>query len=30
MPVIAETKVISNDMHELYRQLKATFTRLTA
>jgi ATP adenylyltransferase len=30
MPVIAETKVISNDMQELYHQLKATFTRLTA
>jgi ATP adenylyltransferase len=30
MPVIAETKVISNDMQELYRQLKVTFARLTA
>ncbi len=30
MPVIAETKVISNDMQELYHQLKATFARLTA
>jgi hypothetical protein len=30
MPVVAETKVISNDMQELYRQLKVTFARLTA
>jgi ATP adenylyltransferase len=30
MPVVAETKVISHDMQELYRQLKVTFARLTA
>lgn len=30
MPVIADTKVISNDMRELYRSLKEAFIRLTS
>ncbi|MFN3562556.1 MAG: HIT family protein [Chloroherpetonaceae bacterium] len=29
MPLIAETKVISNDMQELYHSLKRAFTELT-